>query len=73
MPSLATIPPGAARPSRPSHSGPEGKVFTFHRTDYLASPPGSGEPQAFLVKMHEPGSVIPVAIAAHDGTHLVAA
>ena len=57
MPTLATIPRSAATPPRALDSGPAGKVFTYRRSDYLASPPGAGEPQAFLVR--EPGSVIP--------------
>ena len=48
-------------------------MFTFHRTDYLASPPGSGEPQAFLVKMHEPGSVIPPHFHVEDEFQVVVA
>ena len=48
-------------------------VFTFHRTDYLASPPGSGGPQAFLVKMHEPGSVIPPHFHVEDEFQVVVA
>ena len=59
MPTLETIPPSAAAPTRTSHSGPEGKVFSFLRTDYLASRPGSGGPQAFLVEVREPGAVVP--------------
>ena len=48
-------------------------MFTFHRTDYLASPPGSGGPQAFLVQMHEPGSVIPPHFHVEDEFQVVVA
>lgn len=59
MSTLEAISPSTAKPTRVSHSGPAGRVFPFRRTDYLASPPGSGGPQAFLVEMFEGGSVIP--------------
>ena len=36
MPTLATTRAGAATSSRALESGPPGKVFTYHRIDYLA-------------------------------------
>ena len=73
MPTLATTPAGAATPSRALESGPPGKVFTYHRIDYLASLPGAGEPQAFLVEMPEPGSVIPPHFHREDEFQVVVA
>jgi hypothetical protein len=73
MSTLETIPPSAAAPTRSSHSGPAGKVFEFLRTDYLAAPAGSGRPQAFLVQMCEPGSVIPPHFHVEDEFQVVVA
>jgi hypothetical protein len=73
MPTLATIPRSAARPPRALDSGPAGKIFTYRRIDYLASSPGAGEPQAFLVEMPEPGSVIPPHFHREDEFQVVVA
>jgi len=73
MPTLATIPRSAAAPPRALASGPAGKVFTYQRSDYLASPPGAGEPQAFLVEMWEPGAVIPPHFHREDEFQVVVA
>jgi len=73
MPTLATVPRSAAAPPRALASGPAGKVFTYHRSDYLASAPGAGEPQAFLVEMPEPGAVIPPHFHREDEFQVVVA
>jgi len=73
MPTLAAIPRSAATPPRALDSGPAGKVFTYRRIDYLASLPGAGEPQAFLVEMPEPGSVIPPHFHREDEFQVVVA
>ena len=73
MSTLATIPRSAAAPPRALASGPAGKVFTYLRSDYLASPPGAGEPQAFLVEMPEPGAVIPPHFHREDEFQVVVA
>lgn len=73
MSTLEAISPSRANPTRVSHSGPEGKVFPFRRTDYLASPPGSGGPQAFLVEMFEGGSVIPPHFHVEDEFQVIVA
>ena len=49
MPNVATVPRTAAPLAHGFDSGPAGKVFTHRRIGYLASLPGAGEPQAFLV------------------------
>ena len=72
MPTL-TVPPSSATPSRESESGPPGKVFTYRRRDYLAAPAGTGEPQAFLVEMPEPGAVIPPHFHVEDEFQVVVA
>jgi hypothetical protein len=73
MPTLATIPRSAATPARAHDSGPAGKVFTYRSREYLASAPGTGEPQAFLVEMPEPGSVIPPHFHREDEFQVVVA
>jgi hypothetical protein len=72
MPAIEAIPFGVASP-RLSQSGPAGQVFGFQRTDYLAAPPGSGRPQAFLVEMVEPGAVIPPHFHVEDEFQVVVA
>jgi hypothetical protein len=48
-------------------------VFSFLRTDYLASSPGSGGPQAFLVEVQEPGTVIPPHFHVEDEFQVIVA
>ena len=73
MPTLATVPSGFATAPRDLDSGPPGKVFTYRRRDYLVSPPGAGEPQAFLVEMPEPGAVIPPHFHVEDEFQVIVA
>ena len=73
MPALATIPQTSATPFRDQDSGPAGKVFTYRRSDYLASRPGAGDPQAFLVEMPDPGAVIPPHFHVEDEFQVVVA
>ena len=70
---IAAIPRAAATPSRELESGPEGKVFTYRRSDFLMPPAGAGEPQAFLVEMPSPGAVIPPHFHREDEFQVVVA